>query len=153
MAVDLANYPPLAPATSRRTAPAGAVKALQCVLTERGLYSGKLSGVYNDATVAAVRQWQEGRGFKASSTFSRSNWTALLAQGWDIAVKVGSTGTHVRRVQRALNAADPTLKRSVNGVFSRTTAADVRAYQKRAGLRRTGIVNKGTWARLRAGVR
>ena len=131
--------------------PVKKVRALQCLLQERGLYGGKLSGSYNAGTVAAVREWQESRGFAVRTTWSPANWVGAFAQGRDYAQKVGSAGLHVRRVQRALNAADPTLRRQVNGIFRRTTAADVRAYQRRVGLRATGIVNERTWARLRAG--
>ena len=126
-------------------------KALQCLLQERGLYAGKLSGRYNAGTIAAVQAWQADRGFAVSTTWSRANWVGAFAQGMDYAQKVGSTGFHVRRVQRALDAADPTLQRSIDGIFNRTTAADVRAYQRRVGLKVTGIVNPATWTKLRAG--
>ena len=94
---------------------------------------------------------QESRGFPVSTTWSPANWVGAFAQGKDYAQKVGSTGLHVRRVQRALNAADPSLLRTVTGIFTRRTAKDVRAYQHRVGLPGTGIVNERTWARLRAG--
>ena len=57
----------------------------------------------------------------------------------------------MRRVQRALNAADPDLRRKIDGIFRRQTKTDVRTYQERVGLKATGIVNPATWAKLRAG--
>ncbi|UMG91002.1 peptidoglycan-binding protein [Nocardioides sp. TF02-7] len=150
MPVDFTNYPPLRPG---RNPSARAVTALQCLLSERGHYRGKLHGRYDDATITAVRAWKTRRGLPTTARFTRAHWVAFHAEGWALAAKLGSTGAHVRRAQRALNAADPELKRRVDGVFSATTAADVRAYQKRTGLRQTGIVNKPTWAKLRAGVR
>ena len=113
---------------------ANKVRALQCLLQERGFYDGKLSGKYNAASIEAVQAWQASRGFAVSTTWSPANWVGAFAQGKDYAQKVGSTGLHVRRVQRALNAADPSLQRPVDGIFNRTTAKDVRAYQRRVGL-------------------
>ena len=149
--LDFARFPALRAPADGGSPAANKVKALQCLLQERGLYDGKLSGRYNDATIAAVGAWQADRGFPVSTTWSPANWVAAFGQGMDYAQKVGSTGFHVRRVQRALNAADPSLQRTVDGIYSRRTAKDVRAYQHRVGLRATGIVNPATWRKLRAG--
>jgi len=149
--LDFKRFPALREPSDGYTPAANKVKALQCLLQERDLYAGKLSGRYNAGTIAAVQAWQADRGFGVSTTWSRANWVGAFAQGMDYAQKVGSAGFHVRRVQRALDAADPTLQRSIDGIFSRTTAADVRAYQRRVGLKVTGIVNPATWTKLRAG--
>ncbi len=149
--LDLERFPALRePGDGYRPAP-NKVKALQCLLQERDLYAGKRSGRYNAATIAAAQAWQASHGFPVSTTWSPANWVAVFGEGTRYAQKVGSTGPDVRRVQRALNAAGPGLERTVDGIFTRVTARDVRAYQGRVGLRRTGIVNLGTWARLRAG--
>jgi len=149
--IDFALYPILREPAAGYTPAANKVKALQCLLQERGLYDGKLSGKYSPATIAAVQAWQRSRGFEVSTTWSRANWVGAFSQGMEYAQKVGSTGLHVRRAQRALNAADPSLRRKVTGIFNRTTAADVRAYQRRVGLKATGIVNPATWTRMRSG--
>lgn len=149
--IDFARYPALREASGSYQPPANKVKALQCLLKVRGLYDGKLSGLYNQATIAAVAAWQQDRGFAVSTTWGATNWVGAFAQGRDYAQKVGSTGLHVRRVQRALNAADPTLQRTVDGIFDRQTASDVRAYQRRVGIKVTGIVNPATWTKLRKG--
>jgi hypothetical protein len=151
--LDFGRFPALREPSDGSAPPANKVRALQCLLQERRLYGGKLSGNYNPATIAAVQAWQESRGFPVSTTWSPANWVGAFAQGKHYAQKVGSTGFHVRRVQRALNAADPALLRAVTGIFTRRTAKDVRAYQHRVGLPGTGIVNERTWARLRAGRR
>ncbi|WP_322937172.1 glycoside hydrolase domain-containing protein [Nocardioides bizhenqiangii] len=149
--LDFRRFPALREPSGGHAPPANKVRALQCLLQERGHYDGKLTGTYGPATIAAVQEWQERRGFPVSTTWSPANWVAAFAQGRDYAQKIGSAGLHVRRVQRALNAADPTLQRVVNGIFRRTTAQDVRAYQRRVGLRATGIVNERTWEKLRGG--
>ncbi len=151
--IDFTSYPPLPPATDTTEPAPAKVKVLQCLLKERDLYGGKINGVYNSATVAAARTWQGRNGFEASDYWSRTNWVALLSQGADQALKVGSAGRAVRRLQRALNAANPDLQRSVTGVYVDRTAADVKAYQRRVDIKVTGIVNPTTWARLESGRR
>lgn len=149
--IDFRRYPGLREPGDGYVPPAKKVKALQCLLQERGLYGGRLSGNYNPGTIAAVQAWQRSRGFPVSTTWSPANWVGAFAQGRDYAQKIGSTGPHVRRVQRALNAADPSLQHPVDGIFTSRTAGDVRAYQRRVGLNASGIVNERTWGRLRDG--
>ncbi len=151
VSIDFRRYPAIREPDGGYTPAANKVRALQCLLQERGFYDGKLSGNYNAATIAAVAAWQARRGFAVSTTWSPANWVGAFAQGRDYAQKIGSTGLHVRRVQRALNAADPSLQRAVDGIFNQKTARNVSAYQRRVGLSATGIVNKATWERLRAG--
>lgn len=151
VAVDLRSFPALSPPTATTAPKATKVRALQCLLTEKGLYDGQLNGVYNAATIEAVGAWQDKRGFPVSRTWQRRDWVSLLSSGSDPALKIGSAGSSVRRVQRALNAAIPGLEHKVTGVFGSTTAADVRRYQDRVGIKRSGIVNPTTWARLNAG--
>ncbi|KAA1427561.1 glycoside hydrolase domain-containing protein [Nocardioides antri] len=149
--LDFARYPALREPSGSHAPPANKVRALQCLLQERGLYDGKLSGSYSPATIEAVQAWQADRGYPVSTTWSPANWIGAFAQGRDYAQKVGSTGVHVRRVQRALNAANPDLERTINGIYSSRTKRDVRSYQRRVDLKVTGIVNPATWAKLRAG--
>ncbi|PWN01112.1 peptidoglycan-binding protein [Nocardioides silvaticus] len=149
--LDFARYPAIRQPGEGAKPPVNKVRALQCLLQERGVYDGKLNGRYNAATVAAVGAWQKSRGFAVSPTWSPANWVAAFAQGRDYAQKIGSTGPHVRRAQRALNAANSSLQRKVDGIFKKKTAKDVKAYQRKVGLKATGIVNRATWERLRAG--
>ncbi len=151
--IDFTSYPPLPPATDTTAPPPAKVKVLQCLLKERDLYGGKVNGVYNSATRSAARTWQGRNGFEASDYWSRTNWVALLSLGRDQALKIGSAGRAVRRLQRALNAANPNLERTVTGVYDATTTADVKAYQRRVDIAITGIVNPTTWARLENGAR
>ncbi len=139
------------PALSSASAPTVKVSALQCLLKERGAYGGKVNGVYNAATVAAVRAWQGNNRFPVGDTWTRQNWVGLHAVGPNQVLKVGSAGYAVRRLQRALNAADPALGLRITGVYDAATAAGVSAYQRRQGMKATGIANPGTWARLDRG--
>ena len=93
-------------------------------------------------------------GLHVTGEVSRSTWTALLVRGVSAKtklVKVGTGGNEVRRVQRALNAATGARLR-VDGVFGRGDMEAVGQYQRRVGLRRTGVVGGSTWRALRHGV-
>ncbi len=131
----------------------GKVRALQCLLKEKGLYRGRLHGTYDGATVSAARAWQAKRSLRPSDKWNRRHWATLYAAGRRPALKTGSYGHDVLRVQRALNGVNPKARLRSTGVFDKPTAAAVRAYQSRVRVRTSGVVNYATWKRLAAGVR
>ena len=138
---------------SPRKAPADQVTALQCLLTEAGLYAGKLNGRWTDATVAAAKQWQGSHGFEERASWGKRNWMSLLAAGDEPTLKLGASGPAVRRLQRALEAADSTMNLLTTGVVDPATDKAIRAWQKRVGEPVTGIVNPPSWAKLVIGTR
>jgi hypothetical protein len=149
--INFKTYGRLFPPTNTATPPAGQVRALQCLLTERGRYDGKLNGVYNDATIAAVRAWQEAHGFTPRDMFGPRDWVAMHMDNDDQVLKIGSAGGAVRRLQRALHAAGLATKIDITGVYGPGIASAVKAYQKSVGLRETGIVNPLTNGKLNRG--
>ncbi|WKN48154.1 glycoside hydrolase domain-containing protein [Nocardioides sp. Arc9.136] len=152
--VSYPTYAALRPATgSQKASDPGQVKALQCLLKEKGGYAGAVDGSLNARTLASIRSWQTGHGFAAKDRFTKANWMSLHAAGSTPVLKRGSAGADVRRVQRALNAASPQAKVVVTGVFDARTDAAVRAWQKKVDLTVSGVVNPESWAALRSGVR
>ncbi len=149
--VNFRQYQALHPPAGGPPSPPAKVRALQCLLKEKGLYGGKLSGIFNKATIAAVRAFQTARGFKPSNNWSRRDWIALHTHGASPVLKVGSMGGFVRRVQRALNAANPANRLKVSGVYDGRTSIAMRAYQRKLGLGRSGVTNFVTWSRLKVG--
>src|SRR3954468_8903303 len=95
--VDLGDYP----AVKAGSDPV-LVKALQCLLSEQKVYGGKVNGVYNARTLAAVQSWQKAHGLAVRASFNRRGWMSLLVVGPQPVLKFGSTGSGVRRVQRVL---------------------------------------------------
>jgi Domain of unknown function (DUF1906)/Putative peptidoglycan binding domain len=146
--VDHPGYVGLAPGSDRTEQ----VKTLQCLLEEKGAYTGRLHGRYNSRTVAAVRAWRAAHGFTAGDGWSRTHWMSLLADGSSPVLKFGSAGEDVRRVQRALQAAGAT-KLKITGRYTRRTAAVVRGWQGDVGHQDSGIVTRRSWRALRAGTR
>ena len=151
MNVNFTQYQALHPPAGDKVPPPSKVRALQCLLKERGVFGGKVSGIYNRATVAAVRAWQSARGFRASDNWSRRDWISLHTHGNSPVLKVGSTGAYVRRVQRALNAANPANKLRISGVYDGRTSIVMRAYQVKLRLPGSGVTNYLTWPKLKAG--
>ncbi|GAB3776458.1 hypothetical protein FB382_000021 [Nocardioides ginsengisegetis] len=129
------------------------VKALQCLLTEQGLYKGKLDGVYSPAVVTAVHQWQGAHGFKVADRWTKSNWMSLLIAGTQPVLKYGSAGPAVRRLQRTLNAANPQTELNATGVFDAATTVALKSWQSRVGFETSGVANAESWAGLAAGAR
>ena len=129
------------------------VPALQCLLSEKGFYNSGMSGVYDDATVAAAGAWMAAQGFPVQAKFAPRHWVSLLSLGAKPVVKVGSAGPDVRRLQRAIAAALPEVKLTATGVFDADTDAAVRAYQASVGQPVTGVAAPGTWKKLWQGLR
>ena len=143
------RYTRIAPATGD----VAMVKALQCLLKERGVYAGRVSGTYNERLRTALRSWQKSHGFVVRDTWNRPNWMSLLVAGSSKVLKWGSAGPEVRRLQRALNAAHGDSGLSVTGVFKKSTGAALSTYQRRVGVKANGIAGPSTWQALRNGKR
>ena len=127
------------------------VKAAQCLLRQRDVYSGEPHGRFDQATKRAVTEFQSRQeGLPANGVVGSRTWTALLSAGLQPLVKFGSGGDAVRRLQRSLNAAiDARLE--VDGVFAKPELRAVNHYQGRTGQPRTGVVTDATWGRLSSG--
>lgn len=141
------TYPVLKPTN----APKGHVKALQCLLREKGVLKKRITGTYGAATKKAARAWQTSHGFPGSNWWTTKNWMSLLSDGSPTLLKYGSTGEAVRRLQRSLNAAHPKTKIKVSGVFEATTEKALKGYQKRTGQTASGVASSATWQTIVTG--
>ena len=91
---------------------------------------------------------------KATSSTTPTNETkservARLAKGSTPNLKLGSKGSAVLRLQKALHATGRSVP--VNGYFGYKTARAVRSYQKANGLELKTTVTKQTWSALQQG--
>ena len=134
-----------------------AVKALQKAI-------GKLTvdGSYGRLTETRVKEYQKAKGLTVTGVTDAKVWKALMASTGTSApaatptagfvteftavkattLKVGSTGTAVKVLQRALGGM------VVDGSYRSTTAAAVKAFQTAHKLTVTGVVDAKTWAAL-----
>ncbi len=127
------------------------VRTVQCLMRARNAYAGAVDGVYDAGLGNAVRGYRVRRGLSAGTATTRATWMTMLSQGGRPVLKRGSASAAVRRVQRALNAADA-AGLAVSGVFDARTTGAVRRYQRAHGLPGTGVVTRSVWRRLHAGI-
>ncbi|HVX53792.1 glycoside hydrolase domain-containing protein [Nocardioides sp.] len=130
------------------------VKALKCLLTERGGYTKKVNGKFGKPLVAAVKSWRAAHGFGAkSATWNKHLWLSMFASNAHPVLKYGSASAAVRDVQRAMAVSQPSLHLPITGVYDAATQNAVTAYQKAHKIKHHGIVAGTTWSALAAGKR
>ncbi len=147
--VDFTDYAPVSLGDSGRR-----VQAAQCLLSREGFHNGEVSGVFDETTRTAVRAYRRSTGLAPRGRLSpRAAWTSLVVRGsGDPVLKLGSGSRAVRRLQRALNAADA-AGLATTGVFEAKTATAVRSYQRDHRLSTSGVVTDTVWKLLRRGSR
>jgi peptidoglycan hydrolase-like protein with peptidoglycan-binding domain len=142
--VTFRSYP-----TLKKGAKRAEVAALECLLQKQGLVK-KVDRSFGAGTARAVSTFRVRSGLKASGTVSRATWTALLARGSNPrALKEGSVGEPVWRLQRALTAAG--AKPGQTGVYDARTVKAVRTYRKARRLSSYPTVESKVWSQLRRG--
>lgn len=126
------------------------VAVLSCLLGRTGHQRSATTGHHDERSRAALARFQGSRGLRVTGRAGDATWTALLATGARPTLKRGSEGPAVRRLQRALTAALPG-RVAVHGHFGPGTTAAVARYQRRTGLRVTGVAAPSTWRALQDG--
>ena len=126
------------------------VKAVQCLLKERGYKGFKVNGKYDKATRKAVKKFRVSQGLSNKAVVTRTTWIRLLSARTAPVLKVGSSGAAVHKLQQSLAAAG-VRKEVSTGLFDKTTTTQVKAYQKRLKLSQTGVAGTTTWAALKSG--
>jgi len=145
------HYYPVKPPTKSAKPNPNVVKALKCLLKERGTFTGSMNGTYGSGLRTAINAWQRAHRMPVNPIFGRKNWMALHTATSHPVLKVGSAGESVRNLQRALDAVDVRLKLPVTGVFDARTRTALMNYQASLGWRRTGIAQSWTWNALASG--
>jgi len=150
--VNFSYYPAVHPPQGSKVPNPAYVKALKCLLKERGSFpGGNMSGKYGPGLRTAIEDWQRKHGFTVTPIFGRKNWMSLFAANGHPLVKRGSASEAVRDLQRALNAVSPDNKLSVTGNFEFFSQQALIRYQKSIGGAGSGLGNPSTWKALAAG--
>ncbi len=135
------------------------VKVLQRALIAAGIsVRGGADGVFGPMTAAALTTYQQANGLAANGVVdqgvvSKLKLTAGAAApaaapspapadpGSDhVGLRVGSTGTLVKDLQRALIGVGLSLRGGADGVFGNMTKATLQQFQKSQGRQQTGVV-------------
>ncbi len=149
--ISYSTYETLRPPADGTVPPEGRMKALQCLLTERGFYGGAVNGRWTTATGRAIAAWQVGHDMPVREVWSRKNWMSLLSAGDKPVLKLGTTGPAVRQLQRTLNAAGLAKPLRATGRFRPDTVAALRAWQQRVGVEVSGVAGRESWRALSDG--
>lgn len=130
------------------------VKALQQALNELKFYSGNVNGVFNTATVAAVKAFQNKNSFAVTGVMTSTQQKTLFEgrvknnAGKTVTVKTlpaiegypmaqGDKGDAVSKLQTALKSLGY-YTGVINGVYDSMTTKAVKAFQKAKGLTADG---------------
>jgi peptidoglycan hydrolase-like protein with peptidoglycan-binding domain len=143
----LPAYPVLEPG-----AKGPAVSALQCFLDDADYGPLVVDGVYGPQTRAAVRRLEAGYEGPAPhpGRIDAGTWVLLISRSLgDERLQVGSTGSDVVTLQRALRAAGGTI--TVDGTFGAETKKVVRRFQQANRVGDDGVVGEETLFLLKMG--
>jgi peptidoglycan hydrolase-like protein with peptidoglycan-binding domain len=115
------------------------------------LPSGQIDGSFGPATTKAVREFQSEEGLPTDGIVGPNTWHAMLAVfSIPPTLKVGSAGSVVRRLQRALNNgrsefAPGTPALATDGNYGPKTKTMVEAFQRWGEVPDDGMVGLRTW--------
>ena len=99
-------------------------------------------GQFRSATDTAVRTVQRATGLTANGVVAWATWGKLIEP-----LRRGASGDAVRALQVEL-IEKVRASISVTGTFGPATEASLLAFQRHAGLRRTGVADTATWRAL-----
>ncbi|MCL1964998.1 MAG: peptidoglycan-binding protein [Firmicutes bacterium] len=136
------------------------VKRLQQRLKDLGYYNGSVSGVYDDATEAAVVAFQRRNGewvdgVAGEDTQRRLYSDSALPHAFNTndqsntyrTLRSGMSGDDVARLQARLREMYY-FNDAANGIYGATTELAVKVFQQRNGLAADGVAGSGTITRM-----
>jgi peptidoglycan hydrolase-like protein with peptidoglycan-binding domain len=137
------------------------VRDLQARLKQLQWYEPKITGVFDDVTLAAVTGFQDKRGFPATGEVDQATWDKLVSMthqptddemhnrlvAGPTIIGDGDSGDRVRELQARLKQIG-WFNADVTGDYGPTTAASVAGFQTKRGIPSTGEVDQRTWDRL-----
>jgi peptidoglycan hydrolase-like protein with peptidoglycan-binding domain len=116
------------------------VTQLQQALKVLGYFEGDITGVYDDATTAAVAALQRDLGLPDSGQFDEATEAALRDR---LGVRLDAFSTSVAQLQQAL-ADRGYYTGPIDGRWSAATIEAVKAFQRDLGVPETGVVDVAT---------
>ncbi len=116
------------------------VAQLQQALKILGYYEGDVTGVFDDATAAAVAALQRDLGLPETGEFDEATYAALREQ---LGGRLDTLDTAVRELQQALTDLG-FYDGPIDGRWSAATIDAVKALQRELGVPETGVVDVAT---------
>ena len=116
------------------------VTQLQQALKALGYYEGDITGVYDEATTAAVAALQRDLGLPDTGQYDEATDAALRER---LGVRIEAFGTSVAQLQQALTDLG-FYSGPIDGRYSAATIEAVRAFQRALGVPDTGVIDVAT---------
>ncbi len=116
------------------------VAQLQQALKVLGFYEGDVTGIYDDATTAAVGALQHDLGLPATGQYDAATDAALRER---LGGRLDTIGTGIMELQQALTERGY-YHGPIDGRFSDETVAAIKAFQTDLGVPATGIIDVAT---------
>jgi uncharacterized surface protein with fasciclin (FAS1) repeats len=116
------------------------VTQLQQALRVLGYYDGEVTGIYDEATTAAVGALQTDLGLPATGQYDAATDAALRER---IGARLATIGTGIAELQQAL-AERGYYHGPIDGRWNDATIAAVKAFQTDLGVPPTGIIDVAT---------
>ena len=127
-----------------------AVRDLQKLLTEKGIYAGPINGKFGPLTEEAVMAYQEETGLEVDGEVGAETMKKLTEKPHPAGTyRYGDEGDGVTSLQKKLKE-KAYYSGPVNGKFGPLTEEAVRSFQKANGLEVDGIAGKSTLELLNA---
>ncbi|MBX5482644.1 MAG: peptidoglycan-binding protein [Myxococcaceae bacterium] len=126
-----------------------AVEALQRQLKGTGLYKGKISGTFDDATQLALQAFQKAKKLKVTGALDRATLKALkstnlfVKDGFKTNARIGQNGSDVRAAEAKLAKLGFLKQSEVDGVFDKDTQKAIQRYARADHQVKDGIKTIG----------
>ena len=122
-----------------------AIDRLQGNLERKGFLSTR-SGVFDEDTEVAVREFQRSKGLVVDGIVGTLTWAALLYPTLSRYSHETSSVDYIRELQRRL--CEDGISVDIDGSFGIETEKALKKFQKRYGLAATGLCDPLTWSSL-----
>ena len=137
-----------------RGARGDAVRRLQLALMQAGIFvPGGADGIFGPATETALKTYQRRKGLSATGRLDSATAAALGLGGGTppptsgsgyVGLRLGSRGTRVQAVQRAIMRSGIRLFGGADGVFGMATQSALMLFQRAHGISASGVVDAAT---------
>lgn len=129
-----------------------AVTKLQKELKKLGYFSGSITGYYGSQTQAAVKKFQDKKGISTTGTFGPQTTKALYGAGTSARSAAGKAqSTAAKETLKKAQAILQKLglyKGKIDGMQGKLTTAAVKEFQKKYGMKSTGVIDKTTETKI-----
>lgn len=123
------------------------VYLLQFILKENYSYNLSVDGIFGNATLSAVRDFQNSNSLTVDGLVGNNTWKTLLSLPPYPLLRQGDSGAYVKLLQQLLESKLIAVN-GIDGIFGSKTLAAVRLFQQEKGLDVDGLVGNNTWSAL-----